>query len=414
MDIKRQIAHKLQLKYKNLSEAELEEKVQEKQQKQLEVVKELQETLKKALKSGQYLKNPRGRPRRGYIFQYAVKPSTIKRRYKEKIARVTSYLKHELFPVLKEYKQYLGMVVKDVPIEERKDKIKKKDKDIYTFRFRKPTKEESELIGDSILPSKFFGKKFSADVDIKLYQHERLDMFDKDVYKFYVGKFVLSTISTTATRTYNILREKLVKVIKEDIEKNKKGYEFYVHIKSTCIFGQDTREGYFEYDVYIGSKTHRREEAYVSNEDEMNKVFKLCLSEIREKLDVASFGSREASGASFVDMREIEVILFRYHGNKLINITHEPAPIGYRYRELPEWIRKSCSIINMQNKDDSCFKWCVARFFYREKNNEFRITKLLRQNANKIEWFGLDDPKNFNEENLCKFEDHHNLRIIVF
>jgi hypothetical protein len=46
MDIKSQIAYKLQLKYKNLSEGELEEKVQEKYQKQLEQAKKLQETLK--------------------------------------------------------------------------------------------------------------------------------------------------------------------------------------------------------------------------------------------------------------------------------------------------------------------------------------------------------------------------------
>jgi hypothetical protein len=49
-------------------------------QNQQELANKLVQTLNKALKSGQYIKNPRGRPRKGKIFEYAVKPSTIKKK----------------------------------------------------------------------------------------------------------------------------------------------------------------------------------------------------------------------------------------------------------------------------------------------------------------------------------------------
>jgi hypothetical protein len=49
-----------------------------------------------------------------------------------------------------------------------------------------------------------------------------------------------------------------------------------------------------------------------------------------------------------------------------------------------------------------------------EEKNNFRISKKLRQEALKYEWFGLDNPQTFSEQGLCKFEDTYNLRIIVF
>jgi hypothetical protein len=59
-------------------------------------------------------------------------------------------------------------------------------------------------------------------------------------------------------------------------------------------------------------------------------------------------------------------------------------------------------------------KWCIARHFCREEKNNFRITRKLRKEAEKFDWLGLDDPKNFCEEKLCQFEDIYDLRIIIF
>ena len=41
---------------------------------------------------------------------------------------------------------------------------------------------------------------------------------------------------------------------------------------------------------------------------------------------------------------------------------------GSSYIPLPEFIKKKNAIINMENKDDKCFLWCVLRYLHpREK-----------------------------------------------
>jgi hypothetical protein len=121
-----------------------------------------------------------------------------------------------------------------------------------------------------------------------------------------------------------------------------------------------------------------------------------------------------SSGLTFESMDKVDLNLFYYHGKRLVNVTEKPAPVGYKYRVLPEWIRNSKSIINIKNTDFGCFKWCVARSMFMEKHHNERLTTGLKNFAREIDWKGLDDPDTFNEENLCKFEDANNLRIIIF
>ena len=37
---------------------------------------------------------------------------------------------------------------------------------------------------------------------------------------------------------------------------------------------------------------------------------------------------------------------------------------------LPDWISKKRAIINIQNRDEKCFLWCILRYIYpRDKND---------------------------------------------
>jgi hypothetical protein len=129
-------------------------------------------------------------------------------------------------------------------------------------------------------------------------------------------------------------------------------------------------------------------------------------------LRILDFGNGP-SGLIFsrVDVAYLELF---YYDKPLINTEPVPLQAGKGWRQLPEWIRDSKSIVNIQNNDDSCFKWCVTRYFFEENGINYRVTKKLKKEAEKFQWFGLDNPKTFNEENLCKFEDYYNLRIIIF
>ena len=45
--------------------------------------------------------------------------------------------------------------------------------------------------------------------------------------------------------------------------------------------------------------------------------------------------------------------------------TNEYEPMkGSSYIPLPDWISNKKAIINIQNKDEKCFLWCILRYLY--------------------------------------------------
>ena len=72
-------------------------------------------------------------------------------------------------------------------------------------------------------------------------------------------------------------------------------------------------------------------------------------------------------------------------------VKYEPLR-GSSYIELPKVLAKKKAIINMENKDDECFKWCVARALNPVARDGERITKILRKQSEKLNWSGIEFP----------------------
>ena len=49
---------------------------------------------------------------------------------------------------------------------------------------------------------------------------------------------------------------------------------------------------------------------------------------------------------------------------------------GSAYIPLPDWIMRKKAIVNIRNKDDKCFLWCILRYLHPRDRNDFRITDL--------------------------------------
>ena len=49
---------------------------------------------------------------------------------------------------------------------------------------------------------------------------------------------------------------------------------------------------------------------------------------------------------------------------------------GSSYFPLPDWITNKKAIVNIENKDDKCFRWCVLRYLYPREDNDIRLTDL--------------------------------------
>jgi len=83
--------------------------------------------------------------------------------------------------------------------------------------------------------------------------------------------------------------------------------------------------------------------------------------------------------------------------------TAEFIPLsGRSYIPLPDVLAKKKAIINMQNEDDQCFKWCVTRALNPVKDHAERITKPLKEQSEKLCWKDIKFPVNLRD--IDKFE----------
>ena len=47
-------------------------------------------------------------------------------------------------------------------------------------------------------------------------------------------------------------------------------------------------------------------------------------------------------------------------------------------RGLPDWISNKKAIVNIENKDEKCFLWCVLRYLHPKERDEERLTDLKK------------------------------------
>ena len=85
---------------------------------------------------------------------------------------------------------------------------------------------------------------------------------------------------------------------------------------------------------------------------------------------------------------------------------------GSAWIPLPEKLAQKKAIINMKNKDDFCFKWCVTRAANMVENHPERITEDLREQAEKFDWTDCKFPMPLEKINF--FEKRNNLSINVY
>lgn len=87
---------------------------------------------------------------------------------------------------------------------------------------------------------------------------------------------------------------------------------------------------------------------------------------------------------------------------------------GSSYTKLtPELDYHMKGLINLQNKDDECFRWCHVRLLYPdETKNPERITKKDKEIAKQLNYDGFDFP--FTIKQVNKVKKQYDIRINVF
>jgi len=120
-------------------------------------------------------------------------------------------------------------------------------------------------------------------------------------------------------------------------------------------------------------------------------VYTTCVNKMMESM--ANF-QRGGSNWRFIRVERLEIntAVFR--------------PLrGNSYIPLPQKLAAKKAIINMENIDNQCFKWCVTRALNLVPRDNERITKLLKNQSEDLDWTDIDFPVSL--KNIDKFEKNN-------
>ena len=100
-----------------------------------------------------------------------------------------------------------------------------------------------------------------------------------------------------------------------------------------------------------------------------------------------------------------------------INVTTYQLLNGSSYIELPIKLKNPAKgLINIESKDDECFRWCHIRHLNPQTKNPHRIKKDDKQFIGVLNYKGIEFPvsqKQYNKTETQKFEDQMNLLLIT-
>ena len=77
-------------------------------------------------------------------------------------------------------------------------------------------------------------------------------------------------------------------------------------------------------------------------------------------------------------------------------------------------VRDKMAITNMKNEDNVCFKWSVTRALNPVERNGERVTKLLKLQAEELDFKGVGFPTPCLGGVFEKFEEVNNISLFVF
>ena len=213
-----------------------------------------------------------------------------------------------------------------------------------------------------------------------------------------VQSFELEIISTKDPRMlFSIARNSFTKKLAQLL--NQKGsYKGYltlrVELKKTIL--QDGEEAYEFTQPYFNSTT-----TTILNELDIQDFYDKAVEEILNR--IARWISK---GSGWV----IERII-----NFYLNIVSYKPLKGRSYFPLPEELRNSLKgLINLQNDDNECFRWCHVRHLNPVQKNPQRLTQKDRAVAKTLDYTGVTFPVTIREMGKIEKENKININAYVY
>ncbi len=143
--------------------------------------------------------------------------------------------------------------------------------------------------------------------------------------------------------------------------------------------------------------TMRTKPVTITNTFEATDYF---LGKMSEMSDTLQSWEGKGSGHVFNLIKHIVINVDKY------------SPIkGNSYIDLPAHLKNKGACINIQNKDDQCFKWCILAYLHPIKVNPERVTK-YKNYLDELNFDGLEFPISIDK--ITKFENQNSISVNVF
>ncbi|CAH3194816.1 unnamed protein product, partial [Porites evermanni] len=221
-----------------------------------------------------------------------------------------------------------------------------------------------------------------------MYEHEQGIQIEKSALDNFAVKYVFEGIpGLSPIEYYNRVYSSLINLVKE--HRNVK-----IKMVMVCLMERvkvKTDKGIKELEdikAYFSSKTYKNYES--SNEEE---IVVDCMSKILE--DIEEF-TQNGSGWYFKEVLKLEVNTIKFNPIK-----------GSSYINLPDWITNKKAIVNIQNKDEKCFLWCILRYLNPKETHEERIKDLEKYEFS-LNTTGITFPMKLKDITKFETDDFHN------
>ena len=216
-------------------------------------------------------------------------------------------------------------------------------------------------------------------------EHDRIFTFRKEISAFnnYINQYVID--GSDVYDGLSFLREAKRSIINRGIK---------AILYFNCVMVRETHAGIVRRNFAF----HSAIKIVLENTD-VEEVFNEMVDEIEASIQRVE----NAEGSGWVLERIINITL---HTAKW-----DPLNAG-SYMELPEYLKNKKAIINMKNKDNECFKWCVLRALNPVEKNKERVDKDLISKQDTLNMKGIKYPVSLRD--IDRFEKlNPNISITV-
>ena len=283
-----------------------------------------------------------------------------------------------------EYKQKLIDDIKK--IQKARDKIKPKPKPKTKPKSKPKTFEEyfQDCIKNKTIPPDTPSYLRKA-LERALKEYDQGIEKEKSSLDGFANKFIVK--GQTDVTPFEFFKSK-AKYLKEFLRNHR---NIKVRFILVCLMEQlikDSKPGdvrlysFYQEKAYFNSKTHINLET-----TDVKEILIKVIHTIIEKLN-----SYQMNGSGWYLK---EIVHLEIH-----TVDYKPMR-GSSYIQLPDWISQKKGILNIKNKDDKCFLWCVLRYLNPKGKNAELLTD-LKQKENSLNTKGIKFPIKLKD--ISKFE----------